>query len=573
MAELPFLLSFPRLLRHLPHVGADLPPDEAVTLDAPDAPLREALVAVGKGDFTVARDLLASTRRGARWERRDRYVSELADHALHRPGWLDAWLAEDPDDPDAWLVRADLAIGRAWEIRTAARARHVSREQFQAFHTLLRDAVPTVERAVELNPEDPVPWRVAINHAMGSQAPREIFDGYLMEVMDRDPGHYGCHASALQYLCAKWYGSHQEMFEFAESAADRAEPGALLNALPIQAVTEYVLQGDEEDEIPEERVTAAVERTLELSAHYEPGDPVAAGFRNHLALALIRAGRLEDALETFRAIGVHARAHPWKYENSDALAEFLEMRQGVRVLIARRTPFFAKPAPRPEPAGTGPADAGAPWRPRAVAVCSAPPRAVEEAALMTGLDLRLAPAPGARTFVELAVSAATGPRGGVSGALLGEGSLTEAASTITRAEKWPALVLHRTGDRYGITLLRDGKKVVSHEWDLAAPVPDFARASDVAKALADAYGVRDIRPLTALLRTDGAGADHLTAHLTEVCAALGLPPLPEGFGERTEILDGARGSKLVRRRSFFAAIKETLSSDGDRDKGNPTLSL
>lgn len=568
MARLAVLLSIPRALRHLPRVGADLPPDEAVVLDAPAAPLREALAEAGEGDFTVARDLLASTRRGARWERRDRWVAGLAEYALHRPGWLDAWLAEHPDDPDARLVRADLAVRQAWEVRTSARARDVSREQFRAFHTLLRDAVPAIERAVELNPEDPVPWRVALTHARGSQAPREVFDGYLMEVMDRDPGHYGCHASALQYLCAKWYGSHEEMFEFAESAADRAGPGALLNALPVTAVTEYALDHapGEDGPIPARRVAAAVDRALELSAHYEPGDPVAAGFRNHLALALIRADRLEEALETFRAIGVHARSSPWALLGGDPLEEFLDLRKGVRLQLAGRIPLFSRPAPPPERAGT--AAAGGPdaaWRARALAVCSAPLPEVAEAALLTGLDLRMAPAPGARTLVELAAPAATAPRGGVRGALLGEGRLTQAVSTITRAETWPAVVLHRTGDRYGIALLRDGRTVAAHEWDLAAPVPDFAEAAGVAKAFADAHGVADSRPLTALLRAGGGDA----ARLAEVCAALGLPPLPEGFGERAEVLDGVRGARLVRRRSLLAAIRESLGSGGSReDRGS-----
>jgi hypothetical protein len=56
------------------------------------------------------------------------------------------------------------------------------------------------------------------------------------------------------------------------------------------------------------RVEGHVEAGLELSARFEPGDRRAAGFRNHLALALIRSDREAEGLEVFRLIGTDARA-------------------------------------------------------------------------------------------------------------------------------------------------------------------------------------------------------------------------------------------------------------------------
>lgn len=548
------------MMRHGSSVGADLPPDEAVVLDRPDPELRAALAAAAAGDHAPARALLAATRVNAEWERRSDYVSQLADAALHTPGWLDAWLADAPDDPDATLVKADLAIDQAWSIRTAALAKDVSKEQFQAFFALLEDAVPVITAAAELNPHDPTPWRVALTHALGSQAPREVFDAYWAEAVERAPHHYGCHHAAMQYLCAKWYGSHREMFDFAERAADAALPGSLLGALPLYAAVEYEMNEPDgpgegpggDDRVAAARVTAAVDRALALSADYAPGAPEAAGFRNHLALMLAVAKRWDDALDVFRAIGVHATSYPWQYLGSDARTHFLEMRAGVRMNIAARTPFFSAPRRPAAPAWQGEA-------PRALAVVAAAPATVAQAALLSGATLRMAPAHGgAFSYVELVDGAPTGKRA----ALFSSDVLTRAAENFTTAEKWPALILRRSGDRHGFTLVHKGDELVSHQWDPAAPLPDHASALATARVLADAFRIADPRPVASLLRAPRGSQP-------ELLAALGLPPLPPGFGSRPEVLDTADGARTLARHGLLAGMKATVTSGDGEFPGAP----
>ncbi|MER5882259.1 hypothetical protein ABT160_00350 [Streptomyces sp. NPDC001941] len=536
-------LTLPRLLRHGSAVGADLPPDEAVVLDGPlTEELRDALAATARGAHRPARDLLAATRVDARWELRGTYAGELAGAALHAPGWLDAWLAEDPRDPDALLVKAELGVRRAWEVRTARSASKVSAERFRAFFALLEDAAPVIGEAARLNPADPVPWRVALTHAVGAQAPREVFDDYWREAVARSPHHYGCHAAALQYLCAKWYGSHEEMFAFAERAADEALPGSLLHALPLYAAVEHALAG----EPPDARAAAAVARALELSREYPPGDPEAAGFRNHLALLLIREERWAEALEAFRAIGPHARSQPWA-RLGDPRGEFLEHRAGVRLQVAADTPFFGRPpaAPAPAPATT-----------RALVLAGATPPQVAEAALMCGVPLRMAPAGPRATWVELVAGHAPGRRA----ALTGGDPLTTAADTFTTGEKWPALVLRRAPGRCALTLLVAGEVTATHEWDLGAPVPDHARATATARALAGAYRVADPRPLVALLRAVDAPAERQEA----LVRALGLPAPPPAFGTAEEVLPGLPGAGVLDRRGFLAGLRDTLADAPER---------
>ena len=569
------LITLPRMLRHGSTVGADLPPDAAVVLDPPAPELRGALVAAAAGDHRPARELLAATRLGGEWERRGSWVPRLAASALHSPGWLDDWLAADPENPDAALVKADLCVKQAWEIRTAARAKDVSQDQFQAFFALLDDAVPVIGAAAELNPTDPVPWQLALTHATGSQAPREIFDAYWAEAVERAPHHYGCHAAALQYLCDKWHGSHEEMFDFAEAAARGALPGSQLHALPLLAAVEYEVVANgtsdgtsDRTQVPRSRIDAAIERALDLSSGYPPGDPEVAGVRNHLALMLILAGRHEESLEQFRAVGVHATELPWSYFG-DARQEFLDFRTGVRMHVAARIPFFS--APKPARRAQGPAVAG--HTPRSLALVKAPPHKVAEAALVCGVPLRIAPAAGDTSYVEVATEeaeaaeaageAAGGSRG-KRAALLGEERLTSAADNFTTGERWPALVLRRTADRYGFTLVHKGKTVADHEWDPAAPVPDHATAAATARALSTVYGIDDKRPLTALLR----GSDNPDRRQSGLVAALGLPPLPAGFGERDEVLTDVPGAQVLARRGFLAGLGRVLTSGSAHRPGS-----
>ncbi|WP_344072411.1 hypothetical protein [Streptomyces crystallinus] len=555
----------PRMLRHGSSVGADLPPDEAVTVDAPDGPMADALAALHAGDRGPAAALLAGTRERAEWERRSTYVTQLAAAALHSPGWLDDWLDESPEDPDAVLVKAELCVHQAWEIRSAARARDVAPEQFQAFFALLGDAVPVASAAARLNPTDPVPWQIALTHARGSQASREVFDAYWAEAVARSPHHYGCHAAALQYLSEKWYGSHGEMFAFAERAAESALPGSKLHALPLLAAVEYVVVSDDPRQSPVERarIDAAVERGLELSTWYEPGDPDAADFRNHLVLMLILHERWAEALEVFRAIGVRARTYPWAYLG-EPRTEFVELRSGVRMQLASRTPLFSRPgrapaapaAPSGGPSGgpsAGDSSAGGPGQPRALVIAAAPPHQVAEAALMCGVSLRIAPARPGTSYVELVPDPAPGRRA----ALAREDRLTAAAGSFTTGEKWPALVLRRSGPRYGLSLLQKGTETAAHQWDPVAPVTDHAAASATAQALAAAFSVRDARPLVALLR----GADSPGARQADLVAALGLPPLPAGFGSQDEVLRSVPGAQLLARRGVLRGIRDSLSTD------------
>ncbi|WP_156724424.1 hypothetical protein [Streptomyces apocyni] len=335
MVLLRALTRTTRMIRHAPRLAEALTADSDVLLDAPDERLAPALRAAAHGDHGPAAKLLAASREAAEWENRDRYVLGLTAFARRRPEWLTQWRAEAPLDPDVALLRAELAMRRGWE--SPARA------------TLLREVAPLVAVAADAAPRDPVPWRIALDHARGAGASYAVFDELWAEAVRRSPHHYGCHAAALQYLSATWYGSHRGCFDFAERAAADALPGSLVQALPVRAAFAFLQDpggggsgggsAGASAAVPTERLDAAADRAIALSDAYERADPYPAEVRNLLAYVLVRLGRPADALEQLRLIGPYATSFPWNLLSGDPLGHFLEVRDGVRLQVAAMTPL------------------------------------------------------------------------------------------------------------------------------------------------------------------------------------------------------------------------------------------
>ncbi|SOD87238.1 hypothetical protein [Streptomyces sp. Ag109_G2-15] len=316
--------------------------DEAV-LDAPDERLSPALVAAGRGEFGAASALLATTRAAAEWEDHDRYARRLAAFARSRSEWFEAWHAAAPDDPDVTLVAAQLAVDRAWP--SPARAE------------LLREVSPLITAAARADDRDPVPWRIALDHARGSRAGHRYFEELWEAAVRRAPHHYGCHVAALRYLGTSWHGSHRECFDFADLAAQDAPADSLVQALPARAALSYLTDGCG-PEVPRERLEAAADRAIALSGRFPAATPWPAEIRNKLVYVLARLERWEDARTQLRLIGPYATSFPWDRFSDDPLGHFLRLREALLTTAPGTTvtELLAAPAqPRNEHRGRAPA--------------------------------------------------------------------------------------------------------------------------------------------------------------------------------------------------------------------------
>ncbi|MEV4538715.1 hypothetical protein AB0J82_33540 [Asanoa sp. NPDC049518] len=193
------------------------------------------------GDWAAARDLIGAT--GRDWELRGRRLAVLGVAAGHSPQWLDAWEAAAPGDPSVAVLRADALMDQAGRARGYASARNTSDEQFREFDRLSTLAARASERAVELNPDDPYPWvtRMAAMLADGHRQHAEFHEA-VAEAVKRDPYNFEAHLMAVTFLCQKWYGSHELMFEAARGPAASAPAGSSVAMLPLLAHFEYALR-------------------------------------------------------------------------------------------------------------------------------------------------------------------------------------------------------------------------------------------------------------------------------------------------------------------------------------------
>ncbi|CAL9590744.1 hypothetical protein [Streptomyces sp. Tu 3180] len=321
-------------------VAVVLPADDDVLLDAPDDVLGPALVAAAIGDHAPAAGLLAATRRRGTWEDRDRYVRRLAAFARSRPEWLDTWRALDPYDPDGLLVEAQRAVDRAWG--SPARAE------------LLREVSPLITAAAKGDDRDPVPWRLALDHARGARAGHRYFQELWEAAVRRAPHHYGCHVAALRYLSSSWRGAHRECFDFADLAAQDAPDGSFTQALPLRAAFGCLTDGGGTG-VPRERLEAAADRAAALSGRLPAGHSRPAELRNLLTYVLVRLERWPDALEQLRLTGPYATSFPWDRDADDPLGRFLEVRQDVRAAVASGS---SGAGAAPSAAGFGPPRSG-----------------------------------------------------------------------------------------------------------------------------------------------------------------------------------------------------------------------
>jgi hypothetical protein len=221
-------------------VEGELRADEILPVDeiGDDVDLAAALEATRRGEWQSAAALLAAT--GDPEVRADR-LRLLAEQSRHDSQWVEEWFAARPEDATATAVRAELALHRAWAARGAAYASETSQDQIQAFFTGLAQAQRLAERAIELDPADPMPWVTLVEMARGQQVEQEEFERRMEGLFERAPGHvHGAHA-VLQTVSAKWMGSTDTMFEFARGLASEAPEGSATCLMPVMAHVEHFL--------------------------------------------------------------------------------------------------------------------------------------------------------------------------------------------------------------------------------------------------------------------------------------------------------------------------------------------
>jgi hypothetical protein len=230
--------------------------------------------------------------------------------------------AANPDDAGAAAMLGMYLIDVGWSARTAARAAHVSREQFAAFHQWLRQAEAVLIDAAARHPRDPAIWTARLLTARGL----DLDQGEKRRRYDRlrlaDPQHFPGQTQYLQGICPKWGGTWEVLHAWARETAFAAPPGSVQGALVVQAHIERWLETPAATRaayMTQPAVRASVD---EAAAHsvLHPDFRPAPGWvaaTSSFAMAFGLTGNHVGAARTLTMLGDLATEFPWQYLAGD----------------------------------------------------------------------------------------------------------------------------------------------------------------------------------------------------------------------------------------------------------------
>jgi hypothetical protein len=242
------------------------------------------------------------------------------------------FLEQLPPSPLARRLLAARLIAKAWEIRTAYRAKYVSREQFDGMRAQLCLAEPILMELTASDPEDVVAWSFRLRTARGLEVGQSEARRRYDRLARFAPHSYAAQSQLVQQLCPKWSGSWEALHAFAKECLDSAPPGSLSPTAVGEAHLEHYweLDGDEQaayltDSAVRQEITAAAEKSV-LHTGFFGGYhwPQACGI---FAALFGKIGDWERAAACFRPLGEEvASEYPWQQLYADPAAGFTFLR-------------------------------------------------------------------------------------------------------------------------------------------------------------------------------------------------------------------------------------------------------
>ncbi|MFD5817723.1 hypothetical protein [Streptomyces sp. NPDC127038] len=229
-------------------------------------------------------------------------------------------VAAAPDDVLALTALGSRETEIGWEIRTAARAQDVSREQFRQMHEHLRTGEQLLIRATALDPTYDAAWAARLTTSRGLQLGQNEARRRYDRLAAHHPHHFTGQARLLQQLCPKWGGSWEAAHGFARACLLGAPEGALNGGLVAEAHIEHWIDlpssgNARTDYLRQPNVHAELVEAAGRSVLH-PGHRPTYGWvtvQGCFAALFSLAGDTARAAAHFRALGGLASEYPWSY--------------------------------------------------------------------------------------------------------------------------------------------------------------------------------------------------------------------------------------------------------------------
>jgi hypothetical protein len=246
----------------------------------------------------------------------------LIGHGAETPGiepFLREVLDRDPDDGAAAAMLGGHLVHAGWEVRTGARAQHVSREQFRVFFDHLRRAERVLIDGAARNPSDVAIWTQRLTSARGLQLGLSEARRRYDRLAAYDPHHLPAQSQLLQSLCPKWSGTWEQVHGFARErmlAAPKGAPNAVL--VVTGHLERWLDEGGGDDGARYLASPFARNEIYEAAARsvWDPAFRHGYGWvwvRSSFAMVFSLLGDEPAAAAQFAALGHLADESPWHY--------------------------------------------------------------------------------------------------------------------------------------------------------------------------------------------------------------------------------------------------------------------
>ncbi|MFE9675940.1 hypothetical protein ACFYO5_17710 [Streptomyces sp. NPDC006259] len=287
-------------------------------------PLRTAALA---GDWPAVRAFVSGLDSVAK-------VSTASSVLAEIPGvetMLERAAAELPGDPLPRTLLAERYVHIGWDIRSGARAQHVSQDQFEQFHSWLRRAEQLLIEVCAEQPAYAPAWTVRLTTARGLQLGQAEARRRYDRLAAHHPHHYRAQTQLLQQVCPKWGGSWEAAHGFARECATAAPDGSVPATAVALAHIEHWLDLAGADGtaymrgVPVRDDLRFAAQVSVLHPAYRP-DWDSVGAHSAFAFAFSIGGHHADAAPHFAFLGDRATEFPWQY-TGDPKASFLTFRK------------------------------------------------------------------------------------------------------------------------------------------------------------------------------------------------------------------------------------------------------
>jgi hypothetical protein len=289
-------------------------------------PLRTAAQA---GDWQAVRACFAALESVDQLASASSLVADIAGVE----NFLERAAADLPGDPLPRTLLAERYVYIGWDIRSGARAQHVSQDQFTQFHDWLRRAEQLLIGVCAEQPAYAPAWTARLMTARGLQLGQAEARRRYDRLSAHHPHHYRAQTQLLQQLCPKWSGSWDAAHGFARECATAAPDGANSGAMVALAHIEHWLDLDSGERtaymrgLPVRDDLRNAARVSVLHPGHRP-DWNSIGAHSAFAFAFSVGGHFADAAPHFAFLGDRATEFPWQYL-PDKKSAFLKFRKSA----------------------------------------------------------------------------------------------------------------------------------------------------------------------------------------------------------------------------------------------------